>query len=307
MKKSTASRVLPLLCGLLALSITGCGSSSVRVGGAAPAPVLTATPLPTATPTFAVVSAPPAGSSSGPDVTMDGVNFNGGISCSAHAYGADFATNSLVLSRPADSYSASDIEQLASFLHSHNNGFNYSQVALPSGLMFEAGGPGVSCGGLLAMTNLSNQNIEIDSVGLTYTANSTPESGSYELIDACSILIALCPPSGQGTPDCAASFTLSPGPAGTSGGALDSQCNATIPPGQTLLCSLAAGSNGPGQIYYVNLAVAIAGHASITLPSSFGTAIPYTPLDQTTCYTIGNTSLTPVDMNHPSNPMINCI
>jgi hypothetical protein len=320
--KSTAARKLMpqmafvMVSLLLMLGPSACGASSGpastpgQVDQAAPTP--TSTLASTACPTSVLTS--PASAlifNCTADGTVDGLHVHlenpfglvgnvEGIACGA----------SFVLARPPASYDASAIQQVYHYVAANSGAFLNNDLpsnAPPSSVQVVPGRfVAQECTGVLEITNVSQQAIEIDRVGLTQAVASVPNVYTYQLIDACTPAqgFNVCYPGGATTPGCDATFSLAPAAAGVHQdsplrGGPGIECTATLTPGANFDIILRFGSTGPSQRYRVNLTLTLAGKGVVTLPALFTTTLVFAEPSQFVCYQLQRTRVVRISLSTP--------
>ena len=314
-KRLAVPAVVALTVTLLASACGAIPTSVVGVRGQATSGASTPTTAASST------SIDPALSADNPGGTVDvsGLHIEGGISCERW----------VVLAGQAQTLDVGTVQQITQFLKS-GTGFeqsgmayfgdpshaappppiavvsgstddDYAQRYIP-GLHFQTG-----CFGELQITNTGQQTVAVSAIHAAFTSASAANGYAYRLIDYCSLVKCI---TCQSTPVCGtsvncqyfASLNLHPGPAGTQ---LEAPIQSQLPqegqcpvplvfhPGDFYPIDILVDSQAPSQIYHLQLSLTLdtgAGPQTLTLPSSFNSAIVFAASSQFTCYGLQGTT-----------------
>lgn len=161
--------------------------------------------------------------------------------------------------------------------------------------------PSFGCQEQLEFTNLTNRNIQLDQIGVTFLSSSKPNDTAYHLIDLCSVNGCPCPACGgssaYGCPYYA-QIALHSGVAGTTINAplrslrSSTDCvQAIVPPHQVFSALVVFSSQEASQIYSLGMTFSIKnaqGERTIHLPEAFNSTQVFASSDQFSCYKLVN-------------------
>jgi hypothetical protein len=215
----------------------------------------------------------------------------------------------LVFASGRTTYSQAEIAQMSAYLtyvenHNGNEGVLNGGTEPPPTLHWVLGGetapipgeaPGIGCHVTLTLTNTGNTPIQIPKVGVQLKASPQQNMYQYHLIDACSLKVTYCPPSGEsGGGACSvfsASIQLGLGKQNDVFSAVPrGDCSTlTIPPAAQVYLDLAfsLAPNIPQNLIYsilpVFTVITTQGEQTLSLPQ-LGSTLAFASANQFSCY-----------------------